>query len=124
MDDPNADEDLISPDNRRPVGILDSRRQADGELSDSDDEGLGGRRNRESFKQRRSRTPPTRNEGAPGRSGIMLANSSSSHAGPSAHTTAEKVLSSGLAVLEPEDVAMAPVEVSASRTEDTPMETS
>ena len=45
MDDLNADEDMISPDERRPWRILDSRRQADGELSDSDDEGEGGRRN-------------------------------------------------------------------------------
>ncbi|KAF8898390.1 histone deacetylase complex, catalytic component RPD3 [Infundibulicybe gibba] len=45
LDDPNEDEDLISPDTRRPQRLLDSRRQADGELSDSDDEGEGGRRN-------------------------------------------------------------------------------
>jgi hypothetical protein len=45
MDDMNADEDLISPDERRPQRILDARRQAEGELSDSDDEGEGGRRN-------------------------------------------------------------------------------
>jgi histone deacetylase 1/2 len=45
MDDLNADEDMISQDERRPRRLLDSRRQADGELSDSDDEGEGGRRN-------------------------------------------------------------------------------
>jgi histone deacetylase 1/2 len=45
MDDLNADEDMYSPDDRRPLRILDSRRQADGELSDSDDEGEDGRRN-------------------------------------------------------------------------------
>ena len=39
MDDPNEDEDMISPNERRPMRLLDSRRQADGELSDSDDEG-------------------------------------------------------------------------------------
>ncbi|KAF7789233.1 hypothetical protein EIP86_000174 [Pleurotus ostreatoroseus] len=44
MDDLNEDEDLISPDVRRPQRLLDSRRQADGELSDSDDEGEDDRR--------------------------------------------------------------------------------
>lgn len=44
MDDPNEDEDLIPPDERRPKRLLDSRRQADGELSDSDDEGEDDRR--------------------------------------------------------------------------------
>ena len=50
MDDPNEDEDLIPPDERRPQRLLDSRRQADGELSDSDDEGEDGRRNRASHR--------------------------------------------------------------------------
>lgn len=45
MDDPDEGEDTISKDERRPQRLLDSRRQADGELSDSDDEGEGGRRN-------------------------------------------------------------------------------
>jgi hypothetical protein len=45
MDDPNADEDLIPTDTRRVTRLLDSMVQAEGELSDSDDEGLGGRRN-------------------------------------------------------------------------------
>lgn len=45
MDDPAADEDLIPPNVRRHQRLLDSRVQADGELSDSDDEGEGGRRN-------------------------------------------------------------------------------
>jgi histone deacetylase 1/2 len=45
LDDLNADEDIYSPDDRRPMRILDSRMQAEGELSDSDDEGEGGRRN-------------------------------------------------------------------------------
>jgi histone deacetylase 1/2 len=35
---------LIPKDERRPRRLLDSRRQADGELSDSDDEGEGGRK--------------------------------------------------------------------------------
>jgi hypothetical protein len=52
MDDPNADEDLIptNADVRRHRRLLDSRIQNDGELSDSDDEGEGGRRNHVSHK--------------------------------------------------------------------------
>ncbi|PPQ69652.1 hypothetical protein CVT25_014087 [Psilocybe cyanescens] len=49
MDDPYEDEDLMDPNDRRPVGILDSRRQVDGDYSDSDDEGEGGRRNHASY---------------------------------------------------------------------------
>ncbi|TFY69071.1 hypothetical protein EVJ58_g658 [Rhodofomes roseus] len=52
MDDPDEDEDMISRDERRPQRLLDSRRQADGELSDSDDEGEGGRRNHASHAER------------------------------------------------------------------------
>ena len=50
MDDLNQDEDTIDPDERRNQRLLDTRVQADGELSDSDDEGEGGRRNRHSHK--------------------------------------------------------------------------
>lgn len=50
MDDPNEDEDLIPPNERRPQRLLDSRRQDDGELSDSDDEGEGGRRDHKSHR--------------------------------------------------------------------------
>jgi histone deacetylase 1/2 len=50
VEDPNEDEDLISPDVRRPQRLLDSRRQADGELSDSDDEGEDDRRNHASHR--------------------------------------------------------------------------
>jgi len=50
MDDLNQDEDTIDPDDRRNQRMLDTRVQADGELSDSDDEGEGGRRNRHSHK--------------------------------------------------------------------------
>ncbi|KAI0757259.1 histone deacetylase [Daedaleopsis nitida] len=49
-DDP--DEDMVDPNERRPMRLLDSRRQADGELSDSDDEGEGGRRDHASHKER------------------------------------------------------------------------
>ena len=49
-DDP--DEDMADPNDRRPMRLLDARRQADGELSDSDDEGEGGRRDHASHKER------------------------------------------------------------------------
>ncbi|KAI5124444.1 hypothetical protein M0805_008328 [Coniferiporia weirii] len=45
MDDPNQDEDTVDPDKRRPMRLLDSLVQRDDELSDSEDEGEGGRRN-------------------------------------------------------------------------------
>ncbi|KAI0823012.1 histone deacetylase [Trametes gibbosa] len=53
-DDP--DEDMDDPNDRRPTRQLDARRQADGELSDSDDEGEGGRRNHASHKDADSPT--------------------------------------------------------------------
>ncbi|KZT74858.1 histone deacetylase complex, catalytic component RPD3 [Daedalea quercina L-15889] len=52
MDDPDEDEDMISRDERRPQRLLDSSRQADGELSDSDDEGEGDRRDHASHAER------------------------------------------------------------------------
>lgn len=60
MDDMNEDEDLISPDERRPRRLLDSRRQADGELSDSDDEGEDGRRDHASHREAESLAHPGR----------------------------------------------------------------
>lgn len=59
MDDPNEDEDLIPPDVRRPQRLLDSRRQADGELSDSDDEGEDDRRDHTSHREKDSVGPTT-----------------------------------------------------------------
>lgn len=64
LDDPNEDEDLISPDTRRPRRLLDSRRQADGELSDSDDEGEDDRRNHASHRDKDSIGPTGRRFGA------------------------------------------------------------
>lgn len=60
MDDMNEDEDLISPDDRRHMRLLDSRRQADGELSDSDDEGEGGRRDHASHREGENLVHPRR----------------------------------------------------------------
>lgn len=96
MDDMNQDEDLIPSDSRRHRRLLDSRAQADGELSDSDDEGEGGRRDFANHKDRgresRSRSSETesgemRRFGIGG--GILSAGAASSThgAGPSGHTT-------------------------------------
>ena len=96
IDDMNQDEDLIPSDSRRHRRLLDSRVQADGELSDSDDEGEGGRRDYANHKDRgrqsRSRSSETesgemRRFGIGG--GILSAGAASSThgAGPSGHTT-------------------------------------
>jgi histone deacetylase 1/2 len=103
MDDTNEDEDLIPPDERRPMRLLDSRRQADGELSDSDDEGEGGRRNHSRHKDRaRSRSSGREsNSGSSGRKfgigvGIMSSATTSMHgAGPSGHPTTARNLGIG-----------------------------
>ncbi|CAK5279956.1 unnamed protein product [Mycena citricolor] len=93
LDDPNRDEDLIPADTRRHRRLLDSRRQADGELSDSDDEGDGGRTNHANHRLADSTTRSAGNEAAAGRKfGIMASGPSASGAGPSGRT---RVLSSG-----------------------------
>ena len=50
MNDPNKDEDAINPNERRPQRLLDSPVQRDDELSDSEDEGEGGRKNHASHR--------------------------------------------------------------------------
>ncbi|KAF9459456.1 histone deacetylase Hda1 [Collybia nuda] len=102
LDDPNRNEDLESPDERRPQRLLDSRRQADGELSDSEDEGEGGRRNHARHHDRDSSSRSNGNEGNGGRKfgmgiGIMTSGSSTTHgAGPSGHSTVARILSTTL----------------------------
>jgi histone deacetylase 1/2 len=89
MDDMNQDEDMLDPDERRPQRILDRRVQADGELSDSDDEGEGGRRDHASHRG----SPSSNGSNSGGRKfgigiGIMTAPAVSTHgAGPSGHMT-------------------------------------
>lgn len=101
LDDPNQDEDFISSDERRPQRLLDSRRQADGELSDSDDEGEGGRRDHTRHRDRDSTSHSSGNESSGSRKfgmgvGIMTSGSTATHgAGPSGHTTAARILSTG-----------------------------
>ena len=82
MDDIDEGEDTVSKDERRPQRLLDSRRQADGELSDSDDEGEGGRRNHASHAERDSVTA-----GASRRAAVGIMTTGTTHGlGPSAST--------------------------------------
>lgn len=83
MDDLNQDEDTADPDDRRNQRLLDSRVQADGELSDSDDEGDGGRRDHKSHKD----DEPMHGRKFSVATGIMNAGpAASTHgAGPSGH---------------------------------------
>ena len=96
LENPNQDEDFESPDDRRPQRLLDSRRQADGELSDSDDEGEGGRRN---HTHHRDQDSIIGTDGGSSRKfgmgiGIMTSGSAATHgAGPSGHNTAARMLS-------------------------------
>jgi len=53
-DDDNMEEDMIDPDERRPRSERDRRIQPEGELSDSEDEGEGGRRNHQDQKRKAS----------------------------------------------------------------------
>jgi histone deacetylase 1/2 len=100
LENPNQDEDFESPDNRRPQRLLDSRRQADGELSDSDDEGEDGRRN---HAHHRDQDSIIGTDGGSGRKfgmgiGIMTSGSAATHgAGPSGHNTAARMLSTAIA---------------------------
>lgn len=102
LDDPNQDEDFIPSDERRPRRLLDSRRQADGELSDSDDEGEGGRRNHARHRDRDSTSRSSGNESAGGRKfgmgvGIMSSGQTATHgAGPSGHSTAARLLTTAV----------------------------
>jgi len=94
MDDPNQDEDTISPDKRRPMRLLDALVQPEGELSDSEDEGEGGRRD-----HKRHRDPESVTGGLGRRFGvgvgIMGAGSTvtagSGSGGPSVHTTVDVI---------------------------------
>ncbi|KAK0465300.1 histone deacetylase complex, catalytic component RPD3 [Desarmillaria tabescens] len=104
MDDLNQDDDLIPKDMRRPQRLLDVRRQADGELSDSDDEGEGGRRNHASHRERRSRSRERsssmgRKFGMPS-VGILAAGPTAAHAGPSGQTTIARFLANSSTKME------------------------
>ncbi|KAK7064506.1 histone deacetylase complex, catalytic component RPD3 [Favolaschia claudopus] len=98
LDDASEEADLIPPDTRRHRRLLDSRRQADGELSDSDDEGEGGRTNHALHRDPDSTSRSSGNEAAAGRKfGIMASASTAFPAGPSGHSTAVRILSTGTA---------------------------
>jgi len=98
MNDENQGEDEDDPDERRPRRLLDSRRQADGELSDSDDED-DGRRNHMSHRRRgRGRSSDSDSKLKYGINiGILASSSAPIHgAGPSGRTNAVRVLSSNV----------------------------
>ncbi|KAG6845639.1 hypothetical protein H0H87_005846 [Tephrocybe sp. NHM501043] len=101
LDDPNRNEDFEDLNKRRPQRLLDSRRQADGELSDSDDEGEGGRRNH--MRHRSVDADGTNRKFGMG-VGIMTSSTSTlTHgAGPSGHATATRILSTSQ--LDPSDM--------------------
>ena len=86
MDDLNQDEDTVNPDERRHQRLLDTRVQAEGEISDSDDEGEGGRRDHKSHKD----DGPMHSRKFIVTTGIMNAGlAASTHgAGPSGHPPA------------------------------------
>ena len=112
LDDPNADEDLISPDERRHRRVIDARRQADGELSDSEDEGEGGRRNHARYRDLDTSRRSSGTEGTGTRKfgmgvGIMSSGqASSAHhgAGPSSNTPVARILSAANAGIQPMDL--------------------
>ncbi|KXN83577.1 Histone deacetylase 1 [Leucoagaricus sp. SymC.cos] len=100
MDDLNRDEDEDDPNERRPQRLLDSLRTADGELSDSEDEG-DGRRDHASHRERGHSSDSDGKLKFGMGIGILAAGSASTHgAGPSGHTTAVRVLSSTIAADE------------------------
>ena len=98
MEDLNKDEDNDDPDERRPIRLLDSRIQNDGELSDSEDEGEGGRRDRSSHRDPDSASSGGRRFGVG--VGIMgaaplagaTATAIAGSGGPSAHTTIDSIV--------------------------------
>ena len=112
LDDPNAEEDMISPDERRHRRVLDARRQAEGELSDSDDEDEGGRRNNARYRDldtshRSSGTESTSTRKLGMGVGIMgSGQASSAHhgAGPSGNTTVARILSAANSGIQPMDL--------------------
>ncbi|TFK20159.1 histone deacetylase complex, catalytic component RPD3 [Coprinopsis marcescibilis] len=121
LEDPNQDEDMEDPNDRRPMRLLDSRIQHDGELSDSDDEGDGDRRDHASHKERQ--TNGDRDRQGSGHKfgmgvGILASSSGATHgAGPSGHTTAARILSAPRPEVAPMDVDT-PTSESAPATEE------
>lgn len=65
--DGNENEDDEDPDERRPMRLWDREKQNENSLSDSEDEGLGGRRHRQSHRERSERAERPSREGSKGR---------------------------------------------------------
>lgn len=99
MDDVGRDDDLIPPNERRPQRLLDSRIQADGELSDSDDEGEGGRRDHARHKSRERESPSTGPKFGLG-VGILNSVAATQGAGPSSHGMLSRALDPTTAIMD------------------------
>lgn len=112
MDDISRDDDLIPPDDRRPQRLLDSLIQPDGELSDSEDEGEGGRRDHAHHKSRERDSPSAGPKFGLG-VGILNSVAATHGAGPSSHGVA---LPRALDSMEPG----MEVDMSSARASDTP----
>jgi len=107
MDDPNEDEDTVDPDERRPMRLLDSLVQPEGELSDSEDEGEGGRRD-----HARHRDSDSISTGMGRRFGVGVgimgaaapgSGSAAGSGGPSAHTNIQSALAGSSALTTDEE---------------------
>lgn len=110
LDDPNRDEDTANPDVRRPMRLLDSLVQRDDELSDSEDEGEGGRKNHARHRDSDSIVSPSGRRfgvgvgimgaaplgagtaAAAAAGGVAHSASAAGSGGPSAHTAVEKLV--------------------------------
>lgn len=66
-EDGNEGEDDEDPDERRPMRLWDREKQNENSLSDSEDEGLGGRRHRQSHRERAEREGSKGSRRSPGR---------------------------------------------------------
>lgn len=115
MDDLNQEEDTVDPNTRRPLWDRDAAVQKDGELSDSEDEGEGERRDHASHREPDTVAPVVGRRVA---TGIMAAAPSGPHGGgPSAHTTIPPIMApqnDDESNSEPMDLDEDPVPTSAS----------
>ncbi|KAL5534566.1 HDAC2 [Sanghuangporus baumii] len=108
LDDPNRDEDTINPDERRPMRLLDSLVQRDDELSDSEDEGEGGRKDHARHRDPDRVVPPGGRRFGVG-VGIMaggIGTAAGGSGGPSAHTAVEALVYRKSVPVSDSDVAM------------------
>ena len=124
LEDPNRDEDIVNPDKRRPMRLLDSLVQRDDELSDSEDEGEGGRKNHARHRDPDSVVSPSgrrfgvgvgiMGSAPPGvgsaaaavAGGVPIGAATGGSGGPSAHTAIEALVHRKTVPVSDSDVAM------------------